>query len=283
MSKRPSASFNDPGYFYSQRRLLKIFALSSVALMVGLLAMIWQDFDREWKDSQRAALVWEASRATLENMILRTMTVEKRAEMAAERKAAHDAIEARNEELTKIRSEIRDASGADYNARLLYNAKKQFTGQAEYQVNEARNDEDRAYWAKQLRKERDSEHRLRDDAQRTTERLNLLVNREKAIQKGLDDVIAKERANPKLKRMSLLAAAIAKKRGYNPLREIPLLDFLAPPTKVEQIVLDDLVDNYEFSMPKKVDRCGTCHIGAMPFAAVDPPSCCPSARARRAA
>ncbi len=78
-----------------------------------------------------------------------------------------------------------------------------------------------------------------------------------------DEVIALERADPKLKRMQILAAGIAKKKGYNPLREIPMLDFMAPPTKVEQIVLDNLVDDYEFATPNKVDRCGTCHISAM--------------------
>ena len=38
MSKRPSSSFNDPGYFYSQRKLLKIFAISSLVLGFNLLA-----------------------------------------------------------------------------------------------------------------------------------------------------------------------------------------------------------------------------------------------------
>ena len=26
-------------------------------------------------------------------------------------------------------------------------------------------------------------------------------------------------------------------------------------------MLDNLVDNYEFATPKKVDRCATCHVG----------------------
>ncbi|MHC4820058.1 MAG: hypothetical protein ACYTF8_18640, partial [Planctomycetota bacterium] len=76
-------------------------------------------------------------------------------------------------------------------------------------------------------------------------------------------IVAEERKNQKLNRLAIVRANIEKKKGFHPAREIPLLDFLAPPTKVEQIVLDDLVDNYEFASPKKVDRCGTCHIGSM--------------------
>jgi len=50
MSKRPSSSFNDPGYFYSQRKLLKIFAITSGVLVLGMILMIWQDFDRAWDE-----------------------------------------------------------------------------------------------------------------------------------------------------------------------------------------------------------------------------------------
>jgi len=65
---------------------------------------------------------------------------------------------------------------------------------------------------------------------------------------------------PAVKRLDIVQGNIQKKRAYSPLREIPLLDFLAAPVSVKQIVLKDLVDNYEFSTPKKVDRCATCHI-----------------------
>ena len=66
-----------------------------------------------------------------------------------------------------------------------------------------------------------------------------------------------------LGRLKLLERGIKQKSGYNPLREIPLLDFLAPPTKVEQVVLQQVTDDYEFAAPKKVDRCATCHISSI--------------------
>ena len=60
MSKRPSATYNDPGYFYNQKRLLKLFTFSAIAMLAGILTMIWVDFDRPWKDVQRGNMKWEA-------------------------------------------------------------------------------------------------------------------------------------------------------------------------------------------------------------------------------
>ncbi|NJN14321.1 MAG: helix-turn-helix transcriptional regulator, partial [Planctomycetes bacterium] len=118
-----------------------------------------------------------------------------------------------------------------------------------------------AHWAAELRRERDDEKRLGDTARDAAELLDVRQAQVKELEKELDAIIAEERANPSFKKIQLLAAAVEKKKGYSPLREIPLLDFLAPPTRVEQVVLENLVDNYEFATPKKVDRCGTCHIG----------------------
>ena len=82
MSKRPSSTYNDPGYFYDQRRLLKIFLFGSLALVAGILAMIWADFDRPWKEEQRDHREWEASRMALEDWILKTQTQNLRRKLA---------------------------------------------------------------------------------------------------------------------------------------------------------------------------------------------------------
>jgi len=263
MSKRPSASFNDPGYFYNQRRLLKLFTFSSAALVIGMLASIWQDFDRDWKDEQRAETRFEAARFALEDMILRTMTVKERKQIRKMRAAANEQVARNKEKLADLRGGLPAARGGFKDADMRYKAQKQFTGKAEYLANEAHSPAEKKNWQRKLREERDKEHRLRDASQVAKEKLDDLLAREKKLVQGIDDVVAAQRKDPRLKKMAILRSNIEKKRDYNRLREVPLLDFLAPPTKVEQIVLDNLVDNYEFSMPKKVDRCGTCHVGAM--------------------
>ena len=262
MSKRPSSTFNDPGYFYNQRRLLVIFTVGSLALVAGILAMIWADFDRDWKHEQRAARVWEAERAAVEGFVLETQAQDTQRDLERRRETAVAEVESRHAELKELRAKINRARGQFRLADMAYKTQKQFTGQADYEVSEAATTGDLESWRKRLMRERDEEMRLRDASQLASQELDRLLAEEKRLQADLDAVVAAERADDRLKRLQLIRNTIEKKKSYTPLREIPLLDFLAPPVKVEQIVLDNLVDNYEFSRPKKVDRCATCHVGA---------------------
>ncbi|MGE5245479.1 MAG: c-type cytochrome, partial [Betaproteobacteria bacterium] len=43
-------------------------------------------------------------------------------------------------------------------------------------------------------------------------------------------------------------------------RNAPLLDFMAPTLKIQQIILPDIVDDVNFKTVPKMDRCQTCHL-----------------------
>ena len=58
MSSRPSARYNDPGYFYSPAKLIRIFAILSAIMTLGIFAMIYVDWKRPWKDDQNAERKW---------------------------------------------------------------------------------------------------------------------------------------------------------------------------------------------------------------------------------
>ena len=45
------------------------------------------------------------------------------------------------------------------------------------------------------------------------------------------------------------------------LRGLPIIDLAAPPTKIQQISLPDLLINYNFKEVPRYDRCTTCHLG----------------------
>jgi cytochrome c2 len=231
-------------------------------MTVGILAMIYVDWARPWKRDQLAEMKWEARKLELENMILEARTQKARKAYSEEEAAAHEKYASRNVELKELGKKLVKARGAFYAADYDYKAQKQFTGKAIYEREHAHADQ-RAEYGRRLAAERDKEARLKEQVNQANGRLNDLVAEEKALRSELDAIVDKMRKNPELKKMQLMAAARDKKRGYNPLRDVPLLDFLAPPTKVEQVVLENLVDNYEFSLPKKVDRCGTCHVGVM--------------------
>src|SRR5205085_1605665 len=44
-------------------------------------------------------------------------------------------------------------------------------------------------------------------------------------------------------------------------RALPLVDYAAPPTKIQQISLPELTINYIFKDVPRYDRCTTCHQG----------------------
>lgn len=272
MSKRPSSTQNDPGYFYNMRRLLRYFAVSSALLMGAVLWMIWADFDRPWKQDQRVEMKWEASRYGVEAFILDSRTQKLRKDVAAARAAAEKAAASRAEESRRIDEELKTAQGLWYGADMAYKTQKQYTTQADFHVHDAVEEAERDAWREELRQNRDYELRLRDMEQMLRQKRDDLLRRKKeidsAVEAAVDAAYAEgaedggRQRRAEVKKLQILEQARKRREHYNPLREVPLLDFLAPPTKVEQVVLDNLVDNYEFSTPKKVDRCGTCHVGS---------------------
>ena len=260
MTKRPSSIHNDPGYFYSRRLLIRLFTFASLAFVVGITWWIWVDFDRPWKDDQKAELRWEAGRFALERFVLERLAQDDEAKYKKELEEAEAKVAAKRKEIDAVEAQLKDANGAFYLADMKYKEQKQYTSEAEYWVQEAATPAELARWWYELRFNKDYEDRLRDAREKANADLQVLLDRKKSAEAEVDAVRAEMRKNADLKRLEIVRTNIQKKRSYNRAREIPLLDFLAPPVKVKQIVLDNLVDNYEFSTPKKVDRCATCHV-----------------------
>jgi len=262
MSKRPSATYNDPGYFYSQKKLLKIFTVAMLLLAAGIIAMIWADWDRDWKDTQRAEMRWEARKLAVEEMILEQRSQKDRGRLERARREAEERIARNQEEIERLEQDIADARGAFYLRDMVYKERKQYTLQAEYKVHEAHDPDELEEWTAKLYRYRDQEARLRDAVRAANDKLNALLEQRDALEESLAEVERSRMRNREIQRLELVRNSIEEKRDWSFLREMPLLDFLAPPTKVEQVVLDNIGDNYEFAMPKRVDRCGTCHVNA---------------------
>ncbi|MHC4731650.1 MAG: hypothetical protein ACYS6Z_13825, partial [Planctomycetota bacterium] len=165
MSKRPSSIFNDPGYFYSPRLLIRLFTVSSAVLMIGILWWIWTDFDRPWKDEQRAEMRWEAHKLALERFILEELTKSDRKRLAERRAEAVKTIAARRDEIARLDKLIDEARGTYYARDLEYKEQKQYTSEAEYWVHEAPSRKKSEKWELARKAEKDWEDRLRDARQ----------------------------------------------------------------------------------------------------------------------
>ncbi|SVD61420.1 uncharacterized protein METZ01_LOCUS414274, partial [marine metagenome] len=83
----------------------------------------------------------------------------------------------------------------------------------------------------------------------------------KIAQDALNSVLkAVNLVDRKLKLIDRRKMSIANKIG-DIVRDLPILDFMAPYFKVEQVVLPDIKYNVNFASVPEVDRCKSCHLG----------------------
>ena len=98
----------------------------------------------------------------------------------------------------------------------------------------------------------------------------MLANETQIKEIKLETEIAQDELNSVLKAVNLVdrklklidrqKMSIANKIG-DIVRDLPILDFMAPYFKVEQVVLPDIKYNVNFASVPEVDRCKSCHLG----------------------
>src|SRR5262249_3228851 len=74
------------------------------------------------------------------------------------------------------------------------------------------------------------------------------------VQKQIGEITAEQ--SRLRKRLGVVAPSLVK--DY--FRNAPLLDFMAPTIKIQQIILPNVVDDVNFIRVPKMDRCQTCHL-----------------------
>jgi mono/diheme cytochrome c family protein len=254
------------GHAYNVDFLNVVFAASSVFLFLSVVWMVWDDFDRDWKNTQRrfAQLEYQVTQAQREQAI-RGVDRNKIQQLDAQRKAAEQAIAANRRTVDELESKLADADKNLFRATLDYNYMKAIYDQDRYDFETTREADPNGGSTKR------KQQRVDEEAKKLNE-LNLAMEKataEKAeIQKQLGQytgqAVAAQKQTEELnaeqmrlgKRLQVLAPSPAK--DY--FRNAPLLDFMAPTIKVQQIILPNVVDDVNFIRVAKMDRCQTCHL-----------------------
>ena len=248
---------------YSMGRLNAIFAWSSLVLLASTALIVGYDYVRGWKWFQREFLRIQQER--IESDL-------KAAQAAANKeqiKALDDQIKQQNVAIAKERDQYLQAQkdldaweGKHYAADEDYRFAKAVLDAKRYDAETSR-----------IQKRAD-----RAQAQREFE---YYVKHVQDLQLRLQQVtrdrdVAKERVNQFLKKID---AAEAKKKdltasidlltkqldtvdimkGKNLLLNLPMLDFISPTLKIDQVVLPDLFVDVNYMHIPRVDRCMTCH------------------------
>jgi len=252
------------GHAYNIDFLNVVFAASSVFLFVAVIWMVWDDFDREWKNTQRrfVQLETEVTQANLEKAT-RGVDQKKMADLEAKLAAAEKAVGGNQEKIDELRSQLRAID-----ARLARESQ-------DYQFTKATYDQDK-YDFEASRSAGASNAARKGEAVAALEKrmseLFLQVQKTEAeraaLQRQLADLngeVGKVQAqitelhldeNRLRTRLGVIAPSLVK--DY--FRNAPLLDFMAPTLKVQQIILPNVVDDVNFTRVAKMDRCQTCHL-----------------------
>lgn len=249
---------------YSVAKTFMWFAITSIALTLLLGAIVWQDYKRPWKDFQKAFVRLKLEKAQQEL---------KEADASVDK----NELERLKNELTAAREQMRshekDRAAAEATVSSLDT--KAARQKADYQTQKQYEDSYR-YYFEELR------HRGDPKAERYRRRLDALSPKVAALKRDLDgtesELVAaratvasfseKQLAIQKeIDRLTEQSARI--ERRIEKIRptlatevlNAPMLDFVAPSLRIQQVVLDDLFDDYHFAKTQKVDRCMTCHLG----------------------
>src|SRR6476469_2483106 len=98
------------GHAYNIDFLNVVFAASSLFLLLSVVWMVWDDFDREWKNTQRRfnQLELEVTRAQLANAAS-AVDKNKLAQLDAQRKDAEKNITANQAKFDELQAKVKDA------------------------------------------------------------------------------------------------------------------------------------------------------------------------------
>ena len=240
------------------------FAVASVLLLGCLVWMVMGNHVREWKDWQ-TKFVQLKTQKVKDELAKAEKAVNKKEldKLTQEHAAAEAQLKAHRATHQSLAKEIEAQNVKALKARTHFQDLKQYQDSYRYYMEEYRLHHDprqKDYAAKlaALAPELDKAKRALEDAETTLatqeQALAALLQTEKNIQAKID-ALFKERDKVKRK-LDAVKPTLAKA-----ILNAPMLDFVAPSLQIQQIVVEDLYDDYHFTKVQKIDRCTTCHLG----------------------
>lgn len=255
-----------PDRHYDFRGLNVVFAWSSLALLVVTVWMVFADYAKPWKrlqaefrerERQMAAAEAEAERQKID--------VEQRRLLVADIEHEEESLAAQRQELRELESREVALGKQVYAADADVRKTKSLLDTAKYQLDVAKRDGREGRIARARERVDTLESQWLED--------QILFQSLDTEQRGVADAIVIKRqglteAEGKLEALESaltnLEAQVAnldKKLDYFVLNA-PVMDFIQPDLKIEQVMLSGLYQDINFTDVERVDRCMTCHVAA---------------------
>jgi cbb3-type cytochrome oxidase cytochrome c subunit len=252
------------GHNYNVDFLNVVFAASSVFLFLSVVWMVWDDYDRDWKNTQRrfAQLQYDVTRAQYQQA-QRAVDKGKLTQLQQQLAGAQKTIAANKAKVDELQKKLDDVG-----IRLD-------RAQRDYQYAKANYDHDRYDFessraTQQPGFEKKGEHVA--EAEKSLNALNLqvegLIAERAGVQKDLGQYTGQaatankqiEEMHSEETRLRKVLETVAPSAAKTYFLNAPLLDFMAPTLKIQQLILPNIVDDVNFKTVPKMDRCMTCHL-----------------------
>ncbi|NCN26947.1 c-type cytochrome [bacterium] len=244
---------------YDTNNLSKWFAISSIILLIAVVWAVIEDYDREWKnyDKQSKKIVaaigeakLKAAEAAIDSSKLKTLET-KLSELQAKEEPLVEEIDVKIKELED-----------DY-----------YTKNQKFQIEKAKLDGflfEVEVATKKLKPKSVEMKKKYDEMKLEVDKLQAVaVAAETSLNEARED---KKKIQSNTKKLSDLEFKLTKEIDLlkktisengpnlgNTLRNAPLVDFVTPTVKINQVVLPNLLDDYFMNKVARVDRCITCH------------------------
>ncbi|MCC7417668.1 MAG: c-type cytochrome [Acidobacteria bacterium] len=252
------------GHAYNIDFLNVVFAASSLFLFLSVVWMVWDDFDRDWKNTQRRfnELEMQVTQAQLDTAA-GSVDKARLAQLQADLQAAQQGVSANQAKVAELQTKLKEADNVLFRATLDFQSVKATYDQDRYDFEATRNAGGSGVEKKEQRalglEQRLNELTL---AQQKAEADRAAVQKELTQYTGQAADIAKQiqTMHSEETRLRKQIDTIAPSAVKDYFRNAPLLDFMAPTLKVRQIILPNVVDDVNFTRVPKMDRCQTCHL-----------------------
>ncbi len=251
--------------YRSQKALDVVFGVTCVLMLLSIIWMFWQDYDREWKKEQR--VFRDVEEAMAERGALAKLP--SAADFRRARKSVADAeklLASRQKDLDDNQTRMDNLRAPIVKADNYARAVKADLDSARslYDIEVEKGGPDSS-GAQQYRKSVDELTVKYGEAQDKVDKLK--KENEDLLRKKDEIERPKKLADARLKKLTddyniQYKLAEAKRWRTNDwFRSLPIIDAFNSPLRIQQITLNDLPIDYNFKYVTRFDRCMTCHQG----------------------
>jgi mono/diheme cytochrome c family protein len=247
---------------YSMRKLNLIFALTSLALLLVTGVMVFYDYVRGWKWFQLEFNQLQQDRIEQELRVKNDAETKKRiAQLEKEMREGQVEVARNRGEYLEAQKILEDWEGKHYAADQDYRFAKALLDAKRYEVEAS---------MVQHRHDHEEKKREYEELNNRVNRLNLRLQQVTRDRDGARARVAGflQRITDIENRKKEITADIElleKQRSqvalasHNLILNAPMLDFINPTLKIDQVVLNDLFIDMNYMSVPRVDRCQTCH------------------------